>query len=63
LNVENGSLAWSDRVLHHPTLPIMDIYGDIVGTDGSKLVKYDVDGTLEKPVINDNVSPVYRYSF
>ncbi|XP_048746644.2 uncharacterized protein LOC125659134 [Ostrea edulis] len=63
LNVENGSLAWSDRVLHHPTLPIMDIYGDIVGTDGSKLVKYEVDGTLEKPVINDNVSPVYSITF
>ncbi|XP_061171902.1 uncharacterized protein LOC133181404 [Saccostrea echinata] len=64
LTVQNGSLAWSDKVLYRPTLPIMDIYGDIVGTDGNKLVKYEVDGTLEKPVINEeNLSPVYSITF
>lgn len=61
LNVDNGSLVWSDKVLNHPSLPIMDVYGDIVGTDGRKLVMYEVDGTLVKPIVNEkNLSPVYR---
>ncbi|XP_062603981.1 uncharacterized protein LOC134265786 [Saccostrea cucullata] len=64
LSVQNGSLVWYDKVLYRPTLPIMDIYGDIVGTDGNKLVKYEADGTLEKPVINEeNLSPVYSITF
>lgn len=61
LNADNGSLVWSDKVLHRPSLPIMDVYGDIVGTDGRKLVMYEVDGTLVKPIVDEkNISPVYR---
>uniref|UniRef100_K1QTC3 Uncharacterized protein n=1 Tax=Magallana gigas TaxID=29159 RepID=K1QTC3_MAGGI len=64
LNVDNGSLVWSDKVLNHPSLPIMDVYGDIVGTDGRKLVMYEVDGTLVKPIVNEkNLSPVYSITF
>ena len=61
LEVENGSLAWTDTVLQRPSLPIMDVFGDIVGTDGRKLVMYEADGTLVKPVIQEkDLSPVFR---
>lgn len=42
----------------------MDIYGDVIGSDGHSLVFYMDDGTL-KPVIrmSDWVYPIFRYSF
>lgn len=58
---ENGTVAWYGDILRKPTLPIMSIYGDVIGTDGHNLVMYDADGKLQ-PVINlgDNLFPTYR---
>lgn len=46
LFVENGTIRWRDRVLHFPTLPLLDNYGDVTGSDGVNLVHYDRDGKL-----------------
>lgn len=50
LYVENGTIRWRDHVLHFPTLPLLDNYGDVTGSDGVNLVHYDRDGKLY-PVI------------
>ncbi|XP_052773738.1 uncharacterized protein LOC128212359 [Mya arenaria] len=44
LFVQNGTVHWRDRLLHFPTLPLLDNYGDVTGSDGRKLVHYDADG-------------------
>lgn len=46
LHVENGTIRWRDHVLHYPTLPLLDNYGDVTGSDGVNLVHYDRDGKL-----------------
>ncbi|XP_045190959.2 uncharacterized protein LOC123547770 [Mercenaria mercenaria] len=46
LFVENGTIRWRDRVLHYPTLPLLDNYGDVTGSDGENLVHYDRNGKL-----------------
>ncbi|KAH3782531.1 uncharacterized protein LOC127840998 [Dreissena polymorpha] len=46
LSVDNGTLQWRDKVLHFPTLPLLDNYGDVTGSDGRFLVHYDFDGKL-----------------
>ncbi|KAH3830668.1 hypothetical protein DPMN_103914 [Dreissena polymorpha] len=51
LHSTNGSLHWKDKILHYPSLPLLDNFGDVTGSDGSKLVHYDQDGT-QYPVIN-----------
>lgn len=41
----------------------MDIYGDVIGTDGHNLVMFEPDGKIVKPQINlrDKLYPTYRY--
>ncbi|XP_062567571.1 uncharacterized protein LOC134229798 [Saccostrea cucullata] len=58
---DNGTVAWYGDVLRRPTLPIMDIYGDVIGTDGHNLVMFDADGKIEKPLINlgESLFPTY----
>ncbi|XP_052770889.1 uncharacterized protein LOC128210576 [Mya arenaria] len=51
LFVQNGTVHWRDRVLHFPTLPLLDNYGDVTGSDGRNLVHYDADGKTY-PIIN-----------
>lgn len=48
--------------INSPTLPIMDIYGDVIGTDGHNLVMFDRNGKIVKPQINlgENLYPTYR---
>lgn len=61
LNVDNGFLVWLDKVFNYFFLLIMDVYGDIVGMDGCKLVMYEVDGMLVKLIVNEkNLLFVYR---
>jgi hypothetical protein len=45
-----------------PSLPVMDIEGDIIGTDGHYMVKYEADGTQVKPAIAVEavLYPLYR---
>lgn len=52
---------WRDGILRFPVLPVMDIYGDVIGSDGHSLVLYMDDGSL-KPVIRmmDWVFPIFR---
>ncbi|KAL4232282.1 hypothetical protein ACF0H5_009853 [Mactra antiquata] len=40
----NGTIRWRDTVLKFPTLPMIDNYGDVTGSDGLNLVHYDCDG-------------------
>ncbi|XP_061189656.1 uncharacterized protein LOC133197570 [Saccostrea echinata] len=58
---DNGTVAWYGDILRRPTLPIMDIYGDVIGTDGHNLVMFDSDGKIEKPLINlgESLFPTY----
>lgn len=41
----------------------MDIYGDVIGTDGHNLVMFEPDGKIVKPQINlqDKLYPTFRY--
>lgn len=61
IDVLTGKLQWKDAVLRFPTLPIMDIYGDIIGSDGNNLVKYETNGQLDKPIIHlgSYIHPIY----
>ncbi|ESO96916.1 hypothetical protein LOTGIDRAFT_231717 [Lottia gigantea] len=51
LDPTNGKELWRTKNLLRPTLPILDIYGDVIGCDGPSLVKIDSDGRLE-PIIH-----------
>ena len=57
-----GKQVWYDGVLHNPSLPVMAIDGGIIGTDGHYLVKYEADGTQDKPSIpiSPFLYPLYR---
>lgn len=63
LNPDTGMTSWYGDVLKKPTLPIMDIYGDVIGTDGHNLVMFESDGKIVKPQIDlgDKLYPTYRY--
>lgn len=63
LNPDTGMASWYGDVLKKPTLPLMDIYGDVIGTDGHNLVMFESDGKIVKPQINlgDKLYPTYRY--
>ena len=43
---DNGTIRWKDKVLKLPTLPLLDNYGDVTGSDGNNLVHYDLFGKL-----------------
>lgn len=62
IDVASGNLMWRDAILTFPVLPIMDIYGDVIGSDGHSLLMYMDDGSL-KPVIHmsDWVYPIFRF--
>ncbi|XP_076461587.1 uncharacterized protein LOC143294057 [Babylonia areolata] len=46
-----GNIAWRYDHLTSPSMPILDVEGGVIGTDGRHLVKIDADGKVE-PVIN-----------
>ncbi|XP_071164920.1 uncharacterized protein [Mytilus edulis] len=58
---DNGNQMWYDTVLHDPSLPVMDIEGGIIGTDGHYMVKYEADGTQIKPSkpVDPSLFPLY----
>ncbi|KAH3894064.1 hypothetical protein DPMN_018221 [Dreissena polymorpha] len=56
----NGSLHWKDKILHYPSLTLLDNFGDVTESDGNKLVHYDQDGT-RYPVINlQDLRPMFN---
>lgn len=59
---DNGNQMWYDTVLHDPSLPVMDIEGGFIGTDGHYMVKYEADGTQIKPSkpVDPSLFPLYR---
>ncbi|XP_033757608.1 uncharacterized protein LOC117339989 [Pecten maximus] len=60
LDVGTGSLAWASSLLRFPVLPIMDIFGDVIGTDGHYLVMIDDSGKMLSPIkIADVLFPMY----
>lgn len=61
LNPDTGMASWYGDVLKKPTLPLMDISGDVIGTDGHNLVMFEPDGKIVKPQINlqDKLYPTY----
>ncbi|XP_060598603.1 uncharacterized protein LOC132752309 [Ruditapes philippinarum] len=59
LFIENGTIRWRDRVLHFPTLPLLDNYGDVTGSDGEKLVHYDRDGKLYPIIKCYGLNPMF----
>lgn len=63
LNPDTGMASWYGDVLKKPTLPLMDIYGDVIGTDGHNLVMFEPDGKIVKPQIylRDKLYPTFRY--
>ena len=58
---DTGKLAWRDGILRFPQLPILDIFGDLIGSDGHYLIKIDDDGTVSQPIqLSDWVFPIFR---
>lgn len=55
----NGSIAWRDKLLHFPPLPIIDNYGDVTGSDGDKLVHYDQNGKTYPAIPCHNLKPIF----
>ncbi|XP_052103433.1 uncharacterized protein LOC127736908 [Mytilus californianus] len=51
IDKSTGKQIWYGDALWNPTLPVMDIQGGIIGTDGHNLVKYEANGTQDKPSI------------
>ena len=58
----NGTISWHDKVLRFPTLPLMDNYGDVTGTDGISLVHYDQNGKLYPVISMKGTRPLYSLS-
>lgn len=58
---DKGNQMWYDTILHDPSLPVMDIEGGIIGTDGHYMVKYEADGTQIKPSkpVDPSLFPLY----
>ncbi|XP_069140754.1 uncharacterized protein [Argopecten irradians] len=60
LDVGTGSLVWASSLLRFPVLPIMDIFGDVIGTDGHYLVMIEDSGKMLAPIkIADVLFPMY----
>lgn len=57
LDRRTGTIQWRDKVLQFPTLPILDNYGDVTGSDGAKLVHYDADGKLYPIIPCEGLKP------
>ncbi|XP_045190958.1 uncharacterized protein LOC123547769 [Mercenaria mercenaria] len=57
---ENGTIKWRDRKLHFPTLPLLDNYGDVTGSDGIKLVHYDADGKSYPSIPCEGLAPLFN---
>ncbi|KAL4232281.1 hypothetical protein ACF0H5_009852 [Mactra antiquata] len=56
----NGTTRWRDQKLHYPTLPLLDDYGDVTGSDGVNLVHYDADGSKYPEIPCQNLKPVFN---
>ena len=54
----NGTIQWRDKVLRFPTLPMVDNYGDVTGSDGVRLVHYDADGKLYPIIPVKGMKPI-----
>ena len=59
LKRENGEIRWRDSILVHPTLPLLDNYGDVTGSDGDNLVHYDADGKKYPKIDCGGLAPIY----
>ncbi|XP_070212833.1 uncharacterized protein [Littorina saxatilis] len=61
---QKGELVWRYDNMTSPSLPILDIYGDAIGTDGKHIVKVDANGAVEKPIIKiyADLGPMYSIS-
>ena len=58
VNVTDGTIRWQDRVLRHPSLPLLDEYGDVTGSDGTTLVHYGEDGQKFPDIPCSNLTPL-----
>ena len=56
---DNGTVRWRDGVLYFPTLPILDNYGDVTGSDGVSLVHFDADGKKYPIIPCQNMKPIF----
>ena len=64
LDVFTGKLEWEDPYTVDPVLPVMDVDGDIIGTDGNRFIRIDDDGKMYPPIIfEEGIFPVYRYIY
>lgn len=55
-----GTVIWRYDNMTSPSLPIMNLYGDVIGTDGRKLIKINADGSLEPVItIHAGLAPMY----
>lgn len=58
--LSNGSTRWRESELNFPTLPLLDNYGDITGSDGVNLVHLDADGTTYPVIPCDDLRPMFN---
>ena len=62
VSVKDGTITWRDPILRFPSLPLLDVSGDAIGSDGNNLVHYDADGKLVDSVIklDPTMKPLFR---
>ena len=58
LDAQTGSIRWRDKLLKFPTLPLLDNYGDVTGSDGTRLVHYDADGKMYPIIPCEGLKPL-----
>ena len=58
LNALTGGIQWRDKLLKFPTLPLLDNYGDVTGSDGTRLVHYDADGKTYPVIPCEGLKPL-----
>ncbi|GFO50288.1 hypothetical protein PoB_007679300 [Plakobranchus ocellatus] len=59
LDPENGHILWNYTTETAPYLPVMDIFGDVIGMDKDNLYYVGSDGKPEKPINIKVLQPAF----
>ncbi|KAK3726663.1 hypothetical protein RRG08_016972 [Elysia crispata] len=59
LDPENGQILWNYTTKTAPYLPVMDVYGDVIGMDKDQLYYVGSDGKHQHPVNIKVLQPAF----
>ena len=61
LDPENGQILWNYTTKSAPYLPVMDIFGDVIGMDKDRLYYVGADGKAEHPINIEILGPAFSW--